>query len=125
MGQLDRYKAQVEGALAAHGEGLTRLIFAALAVSGKRKMTYTVCRMAAVAVPVLKVVVFFLLEMEKRSGLVIAMGTRGEGRGGRVHIHLLVLVVPRLATHPSRDGALFLFALETPSIYGGEGRVGF
>lgn len=32
MGQLDRYKEQVEGALAAHGEGLTRLIFAALAV---------------------------------------------------------------------------------------------
>lgn len=38
MGQLDRYKAQVEGALAAHGEGLTRLIFAALAVSEERRI---------------------------------------------------------------------------------------
>lgn len=31
-GQLDRYKGEVEAALAPHGEGLTRLMFAALAV---------------------------------------------------------------------------------------------
>lgn len=32
-GQLDQFRTQVEAALAAHGEGLTRLMFAALAVS--------------------------------------------------------------------------------------------
>lgn len=31
-GQLDRYQGEVEAALAPHGEALTRLMFAALAV---------------------------------------------------------------------------------------------
>lgn len=32
-GQLDQYRGQLNAALAAHGEGLTRLMFAALGVS--------------------------------------------------------------------------------------------
>lgn len=43
-GHLDRYKGEVEASLAAHGEGLTQLMFAALAVRiGDR----TVCRLAS------------------------------------------------------------------------------
>ncbi|CAN0463382.1 unnamed protein product, partial [Hapterophycus canaliculatus] len=37
-GQLDRYRAEVEGALAPHGEVLTRLMFKALAVSREQSV---------------------------------------------------------------------------------------
>lgn len=44
MGQLDRYRGEVEAALAAHGEGLTRLMFAALAVSDRTSCCGSVAR---------------------------------------------------------------------------------
>ena len=52
------------------------------------------------------------------AAIVVTVEGRGEGGGGgRTHV-LLAFVIGPLTTHPFRDGAPFLYPIETPPTFG-------